>query len=217
MVGWKEWIGINIVLTCSNVVWTHFTPVILCGKLMHLKPVDYHKLISWSTAALSYTSAQYTKWQADSSAPPSDTHIHTQSPSHPLTAAISPSLYLSATCMKDKETGCEAEGSGLWLNAPSMGLFSFQPNKCVTPIITRLILSFCYCSCTSISFCEQPLLIIPLWQKGHVPPEDHDQKCKSSQFHFHTFTVISHRWVCVSTLGCQFVSGTPCGEITGIW
>lgn len=70
---------------------------------------------------------------------------------------------------QDVEWGGQG-GSGLRLNAPSMGLFSLQPNKCVTPIITRLILSFCYCSSTSISFCERSLLIILLWQRGHVPP-----------------------------------------------
>lgn len=107
------------------------------------------------------------------------THTHTQIHTHTLGEPLS----LSGCCNIPRASVClplvwrikrqdveQGGGSGLPSNAPSIGLFLFQPNKCVTPIITRLILSFCYCSSTSISFCERSLLIISLWQRGHVPP-----------------------------------------------
>lgn len=124
-----------------------------------------------------YTSAVYEKWQ---------THTHTQYPR----AAIC----LPLVCRIKRQDVERAGGrsSGRWLNAPSMGLFSLQPNKCVTPIITRLILSFCYCSSTSISFCERRPDDNPALTKGPcATTRFHDQKCKTSRFHLHTFSVIS--------------------------
>lgn len=103
------------------------------------------------------------------------TVLHTQTHTAPLSPCGCCNIPRAAICLplvwRIKRQDVDWGGSGLWLNAPSMGLFSLQPNKCVTPIITRLILSFCYCSSTSISFCERSLLIIPLWQRGHVPPQ----------------------------------------------
>lgn len=121
---------------------------------------------SAASTALSYASVVHPKWQADS-------YAHAQTNSEPLSPRGCRNIPRATICLPlvwriKRQDVEEAGGCCDWMRH-QWGLFSLRPNKCVTPIITWLILSFCYCSSTSISFCERLLLIIPLWQRGRVP------------------------------------------------